>query len=187
MKEQKGTFLAHSLFCRHRISLVPAKDKAKSGCTETGRLIGNNLRLLLPGKKELCNCGWNVVEMVLDGVWRCHLLSSLCSSPFGFQVMCGELWPEYWYSCSSWGFRGVLSSSIRFWKCWSRGSSVTCAAQGANRKYWFGKKLSWCSALLERGNIETETAGPSGYLFAHSWFYLCMCFIKVGIWLSLEK
>lgn len=40
------------------VSLVPAKDKAKSGCTgRTGGLMGNNLRLLLPGRKELCNCG----------------------------------------------------------------------------------------------------------------------------------
>lgn len=36
------------------VSLVPAKDKAKSGCTGTGGLMGNNLRLLLPGRKELC-------------------------------------------------------------------------------------------------------------------------------------
>lgn len=35
-----------------------------------------------------------MVAVVLDGLWKCQLLSSLCSSPFGCQVMCGKLWPE---------------------------------------------------------------------------------------------
>lgn len=111
-----------------------------------------------------------MVEMhavVLDGVWRCHLLSSLCSSPFGCRVMCGELWPEVEIPAVAGALEVFYHLPSDSGSADQQGAQSPVRHREQTGNTGLGRSFHVFSTV--RGNIETETAGPSGYfLFAHS-------------------